>query len=682
MRKSHGALTTAIGALLAGASPAQHLELEEIVVTASPLRASAIDLAQSAIVLAGDDLRRGIASSLGESLASLPGVSASYFGPRASRPIIRGLSGERVLMLQDGVSALDVSNLSPDHSVAIEDVLAEQVEILKGPTTLLYGSGAVGGVVNVVDGRIPDADDEDLAGAGELRTDTATGELSAVGKLDARVGAIGVHAALYDRSTDDVEVPGYAWSKAARDEAIADGEEPDLTRGKVRNSDSDTSGGTLGASWIGEHSVIGLAWSRHQTDYGLPGPGEHHEEEGADPVVEPVEGEEEAQTVRIDQEQDRYDFRAEWRELEGWLDNVLVRAAWNDYQHEELEGSEVGTRFEQTGLDARLHLGHRTLAGWDGTLGFQYTDLDLEAEGAEAYIPPSQTAALSAFVVEQRAFGDFTLDLGMRLEGQEIETRAEARDYSGTAYTLAGGLLWQFDDTLGAAVHLTRSERHPQATELYANGPHLAVGRFEIGDDRLDKEAATTIDLGLRAEGELHWHVSVFYSDFADYIYAAPTGQEEDGLPVFQYTQGDAEFYGVEAELEFPLYRSSGGELHGRVGGDLVRGKLDDGGNLPQIPPLRLMAGIEYDAGALHAAVDAQWYDDQDDTARNELPTDGGVALSAEFSYRWEAWNPGVLLFLRGTNLLDEELRRHASPLKEYVPLPGRSLLLGLRAEF
>jgi iron complex outermembrane receptor protein len=682
MRKSHGALATAIGALLAGTSPAQHLELEEIVVTASPLRASAIDLAQSAIVLAGDDLRRGIASSLGESLASLPGVSASYFGPRASRPIIRGLSGERVLMLQDGVSALDVSNLSPDHSVAIEDVLAEQVEILKGPTTLLYGSGAVGGVVNVVDGRIPDADDEDLAGAGELRTDTATGELSAVGKLDARVGAFGVHAALYDRSTDDVEVPGYAWSKAARDEAIADGEEPDLTRGKVRNSDSDTSGGTLGASWIGENSVIGLAWSRHQTDYGLPGPGEHHEEEGADPVVEPVEGEEEAQTVRIDQEQDRYDFRAEWRELEGWLDNVLVRAAWNDYQHEELEGSEVGTRFEQTGLDARLHLGHRTLAGWDGTLGLQYTDLDLEAEGAEAYIPPSQTEALSAFVVEQRAFGDFTLDLGMRLERQEIETRAEARDYSDTAYTLAGGLLWQFDDTLGAAVHLTRSERHPQATELYANGPHLAVGRFEIGDDRLDKEAATTIDLGLRAEGELHWHVSVFYSDFADYIYAAPTGQEEDGLPVFQYTQGDAEFYGVEAELEFPLYRTSGGELHGRVGGDLVRGKLDDGGNLPQIPPLRLMAGIEYDAGALHAAVDAQWYDDQDDTARNELPTDGGVALSAEFSYRWEAWNPGVLLFLRGTNLLDEELRRHASPLKEYVPLPGRSLLLGLRAEF
>ncbi len=682
MRKSHGALATAIGALLAGASPAQHLELEEIVVTASPLRASAIDLAQSAIVLAGDDLRRGIASSLGESLASLPGVSASYFGPKASRPIIRGLSGERVLMLQDGVSALDVSNLSPDHSVGIEDVLAEQVEILKGPTTLLYGSGAVGGVVNVVDGRIPDADDEGFTGAGELRTDTATGELSAVGKLDARVGAVGVHAALYDRSTDDVEVPGYAWSKAARDEAIADGEEADLTRGKVRNSDSDTSGGTLGASWIGETAVIGLAWTRHETDYGLPGPGEHHGDEVADAVVDLFEGEKESAPVRIDQEQERYDFRAEWLELEGWLDNVLVRAAWNDYEHVELEGSEVGTRFEQTGLDARLHLGHRTMAGWDGTLGFQYTDLDLEAEGAEAYIPPSQTNALSMFVIEQRSFGDLTLDLGARLERQDIETRAEARDYSDTAYTLAGGLLWQFDDALGAAVHLTRSERHPQATELYAYGPHLAVQRFEIGDDRLDKEAATTIDLGLRAEGELHWHVSVFYSDFADYIYPEDTGSEEDGLPVFLYRQADAEFYGLEAELEFPLYEGDGRNLHARVGGDHVRGKLDGGGNLPQIPPLRLMAGLEYDAGPLHAAVDAHWYDDQDDTARNELPTDGGVALSAELSYRWEAWNPGVLLFLRGTNLLDEELRRHASPLKEYVPLPGRSLMLGLRAEF
>jgi iron complex outermembrane receptor protein len=676
MRKSHGALATAIGALLAGTSPAQHLELEEIIVTASPLRASAIDLAQSAIVLAGDDLRRGIASSIGESLASLPGVSASYFGPRASRPIIRGLSGERVLMLQDGVSALDVSNLSPDHSVAIEDVLAEQVEILKGPTTLLYGSGAVGGVVNVVDGRIPDANDEGLSGAGELRTDTATGELSAIGKLDARVGAFGVRAALYDRSTDDIEVPGYAWSKAARDEAIADGEEPDLTRGKVRNSDSDTNGGTLGASWIGDHSVIGFAWSRHETDYGLPGPGEHHEEEGEE------EEEEEAEVVRIEQEQDRYDFKAEWRELDGWLDNVLLRAAYNDYEHVELEGSEVGTRFEQTGLDARLHLGHRTLAGWDGTLGFQYTDLDLEAVGAEAYVPPSQTEAMSAFVIEQQTFGDLTLDFGARLERQDIETRADARDYSETAFTLAGGLLWRFDEALGAAVHLTRSERHPQAPELYANGPHLAVGRFEIGDDRLDSEVATTIDVGLRAEGELHWHVSVFYSDFADYIYADSTGEEEDGLPVFQYTQGDAEFYGLEAELEFPLYESAGRELHGRVGGDYVRGKLDGGENLPQIPPLRLMAGLEFDSGPLHAALEAHWYDDQDDTARNELPTDGGVALSAEFSYRWEAWNPGILLFVRGTNLLDEELRRHASPLKEYVPLPGRSLMVGLRAEF
>ncbi len=671
MRKSHGALATAIGALLAGASPAQHLELEEIVVTASPLRASAIDLAQSAIVLAGDDLRRGIASSLGESLASLPGVSASYFGPKASRPIIRGLSGERVLMLQDGVSALDVSNLSPDHSVAIEDVLAEQVEILKGPSTLLYGSGAVGGVVNVVDGRIPDAGDEDLAGAGELRTDTATGELSAVGKLDARVGAIGVHAALYDRSTDDVEVPGYAWSKAAREDAIADGEEPDLTRGKVRNSDSDTTGGTLGASWIGEDTVIGLAWSRHETEYGLPGPGEHAEA-GAD----------EPEAIRIDQAQDRYDFRAQWRALGGFVDDVLLRAAYNDYEHVELEGSEVGTRFEQTGLDTRLHLGHRELAGWSGTFGLQYTAHDLEAEGAEAYIPPAQTDSFATFLIEQREFGDFMLDVGARLERQDIDTDVGVRDYSDTAFTLAGGLLWQLDEALSTALHLTRSERHPQAAELYSYGPHLAVQRFEIGDDRLDKEAATTIDLGLRAEGELHWHVSVFYSEFADYIYGEPTGEEEDGLPVFRYRQADATFHGLEAEIEFPLYESADRELHGRVGGDYVRGKLDDGGNLPQIPPLRLMAGLEYDAGPLHAAVDAHWYDDQDDTARNELPTDGGVALSAEFSYRWEAWNPGVLLFVRGTNLLDEELRRHASPLKEYVPLPGRSLMLGLRAEF
>ena len=255
---------------------AQHADLEEIVVTANPLRSSALQLAQSAIVLAGDDLARNVGPSLGETLASQPGVTASYFGPKASRPIIRGLSGERVLMLLDGVSALDVSNLSPDHSVSVEPLLADQIEILKGPTTLLYGSGAVGGVVNTVDGRIPMRKDrEPIEGGLELRADTASEERSIAGRLDGAVGSVAWHLDGYSRDTDDIEIPGLDWSKALIAEKTAEGEPIEATRGYVPNTDSESDGVTAGFAWIGERSLVGFAWGRAETNYGLPGPAEH-----------------------------------------------------------------------------------------------------------------------------------------------------------------------------------------------------------------------------------------------------------------------------------------------------------------------------------------------------------------------------------------------------------------------
>jgi iron complex outermembrane receptor protein len=659
------------------AALAQHADLEEVLVTASPWRSTAVDLAQSAVVLSGDDLTRSIGSSLGESLAALPGVTASYFGPKASRPIIRGLSGERVLMLLDGVSALDVSNLSPDHSVAVEPLLADQIEVLKGPTTLLYGSGAVGGVVNTVDGRIPVRRDRDpLEGGLELRGDTATGERSVAGRLDGRVGAFGWHLDGYKRDTDDIEIPGLDWSRYIIAEELAEGAEIEATDGKVPNSDSESEGYTAGLSWFGERSEVGFAYGRAETNYGLPGPGEHAEEEAPPDEVTGAAAEE---AIRIDQQSDRYDFKAGWRELDGFIENVALRAAYTDYEHAELEGSEIGTLFTQTGLDARLHLGHRELAGWTGTLGIQYTDLDLEAVGAEAYIPPSQTTGLSLFLVEKREFGDWTVDFGGRIEQQDIDVDNDPRSYDDTAYSFVAGLVWDWTDELALALHLTRSERHPQAAELYSDGPHLAVGRFEIGDENLDKEVANTIDLGLRRDGAVSWQASIFYSGFGDYIFPLRTDAEEDGLPVYVYRQQDAEFYGAEGEVEFPLWSGSGRGLSGRLGADYVRGKLTGGGNLPQMPPLRLTGVLEYDAGPLHSSLGFAWYDEQDDLADNELPTDGYTLVDLELSYRWEWRQSGLLFFLKGSNLLDEEARRHVSPLKDFVPLPGRSLTLGVR---
>jgi len=675
MRFANRASLTLASVFTVPAALAQHADLEEIVVTASPLRSSALQLAQSAIVLAGDDLARNVGTSLGESLASQPGVTASYFGPKASRPIIRGLSGERVLMLLDGVSALDVSNLSPDHSVAVEPLLADQIEILKGPTTLLYGSGAVGGVVNTVDGRIPTRKDrEPLAGGLELRADTANEERSIAGRLDGAVGSFAWHVDGYSRETGDIEIPGLDWSRALIREEEAEGEPIEATRGSVPNSDSESDGVTAGFAWIGELSLVGFSWGRAETNYGLPGPGEHAhgEEEGA------LE-EEEEEAVRIDQAADRFDFKAEWRELGGLLDSVELRAAYTDYEHDELEGDEIGTSFDQTGLDTRLHLGHRAIAGWTGTLGVQYTDVDIEAVGAEAYIPPSQTTGLAAFLVEQQRFGDWTVDLGGRIERQEIDVETAARDYDGTAFSAAAGLLWNVASDLTLALHLTHSERHPQAAELYSDGPHLAVRRFEIGDERLDIETANTVDFGLRRSGSVTWRASLFYSDFSDYIYPLATGDEEDGLPVYVYRQDDAEFYGAEGEIDLPLWRNDRRGLRAQLGADYVRGKLQGGGNLPQMPPLRITAALEYDAGPLHSVLGAAWYDDQDKLADNELPTDSYTLVDFEVTYRWDRWGPGVLLFVKGSNLLDEEARRHVSPLKDYVPLPGRSFLVGLR---
>jgi len=667
MKDFRAAMTAALGILATTAAHAQHADLEEVIVTANPMRLSAMDLAQSAVVLAGDDLARDVGASLGESLARQPGVTASYFGPRASRPIIRGLSGERVLMLLDGVSALDVSNLSPDHSVGIEPVLADQIEILKGPSTLLYGSGAVGGVVNVVDGRIPaNRDPDGVSGAMELRGDTAADEFTAVGRLEATSGALAVHLEAYDRSTRDLDIPGYALSQPLRRALAAAGEPVDLTRGTVANSDSDTTGGAAGLAWRSERSVAGLSWSRLETDYGLPGPGE-------DPG--------EPSDIRIDQRQDRFDLRGEWTGLDGFVTDASLRAAYGDYEHAELEGAEVGTRFRQQGVDARAQFGHAPVAGWRGTVGAQYLELDLDAQGAEAYVPPSQTAAISVFLVEQRDFGRLTLDFGGRVERQDIDTERDARDYGATAASFAAGLLWSFEESVTAAIHLTRSERHPQATELYADGPHLAVRRYEIGDAALDTEVASTVDLGLRGQGTIDWRVSVFYSVFGDYIHAVPTGGEADGLPVYRYRQEDAAFHGAEAGVGFPLTVAGDDGLRGHVGIDLVRGRVDAGGDLAQMPPLRVTAGVEFDSDPLHASLDAAWYDAQDSADGVELPTDAYVMLDAELSYRWSRRAPGLLLFVKASNLLDEDARRHSSPLKDYVPLPGRSLTLGVRAE-
>jgi iron complex outermembrane receptor protein len=647
------------------AAVAEEPRLDEVVVTSVAIRKSPLEVAQPTAILTGDELRRQLAASIGETLSQELGVSSSYFGPAASRPVIRGLGGYRVQVLDDGISSLDASSLSQDHAVSLEAVVSQQIEIIKGPAALLYGSGAAGGLVNIVSSRIPgDPPEDPFSAAAELRGDTASDERTVALGLDGGAGSLALHADYFDRETDDVQIPGFAQSRALRQQLIDAGEEPSDVRGHIDNTASDTRGGAVGASFVTDRTLAGAAWSRYETTYGIP-------------------GEEEA---FIDMEQDRFDAKAEWS-IEGMLlDAIRFRGAYNDYTHTEFEApGEPGTLFNQDAYELRLVADHHFGESWVGSVGVQYLDVDFEAIGDEAFVPPSKTEAVSLFGFEERDFGDWTLELGARAENQTIDPdpATGSPDFDETALSFSAGAVWKIASSQSLALNVTRTQRNPQAAELYADGSHLAAQRFEVGDPDLDKETAITADLSLRQSAEhLEWVVSAFYNDYADYIFPVPTGDIADDLPVVAYVQDDAEFYGFEAELTIPLYEASTRHLDLRLASDYVRGRLKDGGNLPQVPPLRFGAGLHYDRDRWHAGIQAFYYDEQDETAANELPTDSFTMVDVDLSYRLPLRTGDLFMFLRGTNLLDEDARLHTSPLKDIAPLAGSSLHAGVRGEF
>lgn len=648
---------------------AQESKVEEVVVTSTALHENPLEVAQPTSVVAGDELRRQIAASIGETLAGELGVSSTYFGPSASRPVIRGLGGYRVQVLQDGAAALDVSSLSQDHAVSIESVVSQQIEIVKGPAALLYGSGAAGGLVNVVTTRIPhELTTSPISGAAELRSDTATDERTGAFSLDGGAGALAFHADYFDRETDDVKIPGFAQSAQLRQQLIDAGEEPDAIRGRIANSASETRGGAIGASLIGDAGFGGLSWSRYESTYGIAAEAE----------------------AFIDMRQDRFDAKGDWNVNGAWLDTLHLNGAYSDYTHTEFEAPGIpGTIFNQNSFELRAAADHHWNSDWRGTVGVQYVDMDFEAIGEEAFVPASLTHALSVFAFEERHFDRWTLELGARAEHQTIEPVKDRSlpDYDDTAFNLSAGLVFKLAADRALALNVTRTQRHPQAAELYADGPHIAAGRVETGNTDLEMETAYTVDLSLRSTGEaIRWTLNAFYNDYGTYIYLRPTGDlapgEEEPLPIYEYLQGGAKLYGYEAEVIFPLLGAGDRSLDLRLASDYVRGKLNDGSNLPQIPPLRIGGGVHYETGLWHAGIEAFYNTKQDEVIENELPTDGYTMLNLDVSYRLPIGQKHLLIFARGSNLLDEEARLAASPLKDLAPLPGRSFHLGARAEF
>ncbi len=634
-----GGIACAVFSTAAIAADPHPRDLEEVVVTAAPIAIGAQSMAQPASVLAGDALALARAPTIGDTVAREPGVTATFFGPAASRPVIRGLGGDRVQILTDGLATLDASGVSDDHAVAIDPALADQIEVLRGPATLLYGSGAAGGLVNVVTNRLHEHGAHGLRGLAELRGDTALGERAIAARVDGGSERHVLHADGVARDTDDFDVP-------------------DDAGGKVPNSWSETRSLGAGASWIGDAATAGVAYSHYDTQYGVPN-----------------------EDVRIDLQQDRVDFASRIGLPGEGAPTLRLRGAANDYRHSEIEpGGEVGTRFDIDGRELRLTLDDELPGGFAATAGLQWQQVELRAAGEEAFVPDSKTQEYGLFGFARRAAGAGTLELGLRADHQRIEVDA-LPDYTGTALNASAGFTLPAGDAVELLGQVVLSERHPGATELYADGPHAATQQFEVGDASLDIERGWTVDFGLRRKGgRAQAELRTFASRYDGYIYLAPTGEVEDGLPVYQYRQRDAEFYGFEGSLAFALGAGEATTLTLRS--DYVRGRLASGGDLPRIPPWRAGVELAWQGAATSASLDVLHAFDQDDVAELETTTGGYTLVTAELGWR-PAWaGLDTLVFLKASNLLDEVARLHTSPLKDDVPLPGRSIGAGVRIAF
>lgn len=671
--------------------------IDEIIVEGIPLDRTIEEIAQPTSILDGDELAKKQAASLGETLASELGVSSSYFGPVASRPIIRGQYGERIRVLSNALDSLDVSALSEDHATSVDNIFAERVEIIRGPATLLYGSGAAGGIVNVVDDRIlPTGLGKPFGGGIVLGTDSATGRESIAAEFAAGSENFAFHVDYFQRDTDDVEIPGFAESARLRaleeeeHEEHEEGEEHEHEEeeeafGIVENTSSEADGGAAALTFIGDKGFFGVSFSQYDSFYGIPGHHHHHEEEEGG--TEPME-EEEEEIVRLDMEQTRFDVRGEYQLGDGG--ELRLNLARNDYQHVELEGDEVGTLYETEGTDMRFEFQHREAAGFTGAIGLQYKSYDFVADGDEAFVPNSETEETSLFLFEEWSPDDlWTLQGSARVEDVQIDSPG-LPSYDETAFGFSVGAIRSLGDSYSMAFNYALTERHPNAAELYSDGAHIAVQRIEIGSVQqglglFDKERSSNFDLTFRGANErAEWSVTGFLNNVDDYIVLKPTGviDVDEELAIFEYTQTDAVLYGFEAETRIELMDSDSGHLHTRLFFDYVFGEESEGPGdyLPRLTPMRYGIGFHYSREELSAAINARYHSKQDKTASNELPTDSYTLLDAEVSYAFA--DPDVFVFLRGTNLTDEEARQHTSPLKDLVPLPGRSVQFGLRYNF
>ncbi|WP_446532538.1 TonB-dependent receptor [Qipengyuania marincola] len=669
-----------------------------IIVSAQGLRQ--FDLLAGTSVVEDVELQRNLDGQLGEVLAHLPGVSATGFTPGASRPVLRGFSGERVKVLVDGVGAIDVSNTSDDHAVSIDPLNAESIEVLRGPAVLLFGSQAIGGAVNVIDKRIPRrVPDEPVHVDALVRADTATDLREAGASIDVPFGQTGLvaHFGGSWRETGDLEIPGFAVAPALRADLLADAAEEEAEgefeeaeelreaatqRGFVPNTGSETWSGNIGLAFIDGDSTLGASFGIYDTAYGIPGrpgAGHHHGEEG-----EEEEGEEEGEEiVSIGLRQYRADLLADLALGDGFFERMKLRVGYSDYTHTEFEGDEVGTVFDVGGVEARWELVQNTQGRWRGSMGAQYYARDFDAEGAEAYVAPNRTEQYALFALQEYGNGPLQIEGSARFETTSVDSVPLGVERNFDTLSGALGLAYDGPEAFRAGVNLSRVARAPSAEELFSNGPHIATQAFEVGDPNLGVERAWGGEIFARGRiGRAEFSIAAYKSWFDNYIYLSETGLEEDELPVFEYLQQDATYTGVEAELDYTFFDSGDWNFGTELTGEYIRAKLDDGSNVPRIPPLSLSGALQASSETLDLRAEVEWFDGQDDVAAFETPTEGFTFVNASVAWRPIRENPAVTLLLKADNIFDVTGRRHASFTKDFMPLAGRNISASMRLSF
>ena len=647
------------------AAAATAASLAPVTITGNPLGTT--DLIAPSTQLSGAALQFRSQTTLGETLDGTPGIASTYFGPNASRPVIRGLDGDRVRILSNGASNSDASSLSYDHAVTADPLSIERIEVLRGPAALLYGGNAVGGVVNVIDNRIAREPLFDAKGGvgGKLDLGYATGnaENGAALVLEGGNDRFALHADAFNRTTGDVAVPV--------DLDCTKPGSPERAR-KICNSASDTRGAALGGSVFFSQGYLGASLSQFNSNYGTVAEDE----------------------VTIGMKSDHAAVAGEWRGLGGPVQSVKFHWGQTDYTHTEFEGPDAGTVFKSNGHDLRVEARHAPLGALNGVVGVQTESSNFSADGAEAFAPYSSTRQSALFVYEELTTSWGKVSGGLRTESVSVESLGNpqvgrfvvgTRSFNPASYAL--GALWNAAPGWQVTSNLAYSERAPKDYELFANGPHIATNAYELGDAALRVEQSTNLDLGAQWKaGANRIALSAFVNEFSNYLALQATGTQEDGLDAYAYTQVKARFTGLEASGTLRLL-DAGQTLDLELRGDLVRAQNTTAGEaLPRIAPVRLGATLVWTQGPWNARLGAHHSAEQTEVPAGQTATPASTLWTAALAYSVKLGGLQSLWYARLDNLTDALAYSASSILTQTAPgkspLPGRSVKLGLRVNF